>query len=75
MIPFWDSGVKRPGDFMWEILGGLVGHERIGHHRYLRILYMTFETAPVPRAQTSWYSKPIPTSRKTAARGLDVMGF
>ena len=75
VIPFWDSGVKRPGDFMWEILGGLVGHERIGHHRYLRVLYMTFETAPAPRAQTSWYSKPPPSSRKTAARGLDVMGF
>jgi hypothetical protein len=75
VIPFYDSGVKRPGDFMWEILGGLVGHERIGHHRYLRIFYMTFETAPAPRAQTAWYSKPPPTSRKTAARGLDVMGF
>ena len=25
VLPFYDSGVKRPGDFMWNILGGLVG--------------------------------------------------
>jgi hypothetical protein len=36
---------------------------------------MTFETAPVPRAQTARYSKPTPNPRKTAARGLNVIGF
>jgi hypothetical protein len=75
VLPFYDSGVKRPGDFMWEILGGLVGQERIGHHRYLRLFYMTFETGPAPRAQTAWYSQPLRPSRRAVSRGLNVAGF
>jgi hypothetical protein len=75
VIPFFDSGVKRPGDYMWEILGGLVGQERIGHHRFLRLFYMTFETGPAHRAQTAWYSQPARTSRRTPTRGLNVAGF
>jgi hypothetical protein len=76
VLPFYDSGVKRPGDFMWNILGGLVGRERIGHHRYLRLFwFINVETEPAPRAQTAWYSQPTRTPRKMAARGLDVAGF
>jgi hypothetical protein len=75
VVPFYDSGVKRPGDFLWEIFGGLVGQERIGRHRYLRLFYMTFETGPAPRAQTSWYSQPIRPPRKSVPRGLNVAGF
>jgi hypothetical protein len=76
VIPFYDSGVKRPGDFMWNILGGLVGRERIGHHRYLRLFwFFNIETEAAPRAQTAWYSQPVRTPRKLAARGLNVVGF
>jgi hypothetical protein len=75
VLPVYDSGVKRPGDFMWQILGGLVGQERIGANRYLRLLYMRFETGPAPRAQTAWYSQPVRPARRTATRGLNVMGF
>jgi len=76
VLPFYDSGVKRPGDFVWNLLGGLVGRERIGHHRYTRLFwFFNIETAPAPRAQTAWYSQPVRTPRKLAARGLDVVGF
>ena len=76
VLPFYDSGVKRPGDFLWNILGGLVGRERIGHHRYLRLFWViNVETEPAPRAQTAWYSQPARAPRKMAARGLDVAGF
>jgi hypothetical protein len=72
VVPFYDAAVKRPGDFTWEVLGGLFGHERIGRNRYLKLFFMTFETEPAPRAQTSWYSKPPPTPRKLAPRGLSM---
>jgi len=76
VLPVYDSGVKRPGDFMWNLFGGLVGHERIGHHQFMRLFWLfTFETGPAPRAQTAWYSAPPRTSRKVAARGLNVAGF
>jgi hypothetical protein len=76
VLPFYDSGVKRPGDFMWNILGGLVGHESIGVHNYLRLFwFFNFETGAAPRAQTAWYSQPARTPRKTATRGLNVVGF
>jgi hypothetical protein len=70
VAPFYATAVKRPGDFMWEILGGLVGHERVGRNRYLKLFFMRFEQDPVPRAQTAWYSKPAPVSRRKVERGL-----
>ena len=76
VVPFYDSAVKRPGDFAWNILGGVVGHERIGSHRYLRLLwFLNFETGAAPRAQTAWYSQPARAPRKAAPRGLAVAGF
>jgi hypothetical protein len=76
VLPFYDSGVKRPGDFMWNLLGGIVGRERIGTHRYLRLFWVfNIETEAAPRAQTDWYSQPVHTPRKMAARGLNVVGF
>jgi hypothetical protein len=76
VVPFYDSGVKRLGDFNWNLLGGIVGGERIGHHNFFRLFwFFNFETSPAPRAQTAWYSAPAPTSRKVATRGLSVAGF
>ena len=75
MFPFYDSGVKRPGDFMWEVLGGLFGHERIGRHHFLRLFYMTFETEPTPPSRPPGTASPPPPRRKAAPRGLNVAGF
>ena len=70
VVPVYDSGVKRPGDFKWNILGGIVGGERVGHHKFVRLFwFFNFETGPAPRAQTAWYSAPQRTPRKVAARG------
>jgi hypothetical protein len=72
VAPFYDAAVKRPGDYMWEVLGGLFGHEAIGRNRYLKLFFMTFEQQPAPRAQTSWFSKPQPVSRRSPPRGLSM---
>ncbi|HSZ83172.1 MAG TPA: hypothetical protein VLA14_12865 [Polyangia bacterium] len=72
VAPFYNVAVKRPGDFMWEILGGLVGHERIGRNRYLKVFFMRFEQEPAPRAQTAWYSQPLRTPRRETTRGLSM---
>jgi hypothetical protein len=72
VAPFWDAAVKRPGDYAWNVLGGLFGHERIGRNRYLRLFFFRFEQEPAPRAQTAWYSQPVRTSRREATRGLSL---
>ena len=76
LFPFYDSGVKRPGDFMWEVLGGLFGHERIGRHNYLRLFYFTVETvADDASDKTAWYGQPVAPRRKAVPRGLHVAGW
>jgi hypothetical protein len=72
VAPFYDAEVKRPGDFDWEVLGGLFGHETVGRNRYLKLFFMRFEQEPAPRAQTAWYSQPARTPRRQPARGLSM---
>jgi hypothetical protein len=74
-FPFYDSGVKRPGDFMWEVLGGLFGHERIGRHNYLRLFYLTIETEPTPPAQAAMAIQQPQPRRKAVPRGLHVAAW
>jgi hypothetical protein len=72
VAPFYASAVKRPGDFMWEVLGGLFGHENVGRNRYLKLFFFRIEQEPAPRAQTAWYSQPARTPRRQPARGLSM---
>jgi hypothetical protein len=72
VAPFYAAGVKRPGDYMWEVLGGLFGHETVGRNRYLKLFFFRIEQEPAPRAQTAWYSQPARTSRRTPSRGLSL---
>jgi hypothetical protein len=72
VAPFYDAAVNRPGDFAWDVLGGLFGHERVGRNRYLKLFFMRFEQEPAPRAQTAWYSQPARTPRRELARGLSM---
>jgi hypothetical protein len=72
LLPFYDAAVKRPGDFRWEVLGGLFGNERIGRHSYLRLFWMNFETSAPTQAQTAWYSQPPRASRRNPPRGLSM---
>ena len=71
VFPLWESAVKRPGDYMWEVLLGLFGWERIGRNRYLKVLFIPFEMEPAPAAQTSWYGRP-PPRRHERRYGLDT---
>ena len=75
VFPFYDSGVKRPGDFMWEVLGGLFGHERVGRHNFLRLFYFTVETEPTAAAKIAYAVQPAPPRRKAVPRGLHVAGW
>jgi hypothetical protein len=70
LAPLYRSAVYRPGDYMWEVLGGLFGQERIGRKRFLKVVFLRFETEAPSAAQTSWYSKPVHTPRRAAPRGL-----
>jgi len=75
VFPFWESEVKRPGDSMWEALLGIVGWERIGRNRFLKLLFIPFELEPAPAAKTAWYGKPPARSRERVARGLDIRSW
>lgn len=72
IVPFWESQVKRPGDYMWEALLGLVGWERIGRNRFLKLFFLPFELEPAPAAQTAWYGKPTKAAVDRRSRGLNV---
>jgi hypothetical protein len=72
LVPFFESEVKRRGDYMWEVLGGLFGHERVGRKNYLKVFFMRFESETSSHAQTSWYSKPVRAPRKAPTRGLSA---
>jgi hypothetical protein len=72
VFPLWESGVKRRGDFAWEVLLGLFGYERIGRNRFLKVLFFPIELAPVPAASTAWYSKPPRRSPREPMRGLNT---
>ncbi len=72
VFPLWESAVKRHGDYMWEVLLGLAGWERIGRNRFLKLLFIPFELAPAPAAQTAWYGKPQPASRHKRAQSLST---
>jgi len=71
LIPFFETEVKRRGDYMWEVLGGLFGRENVGRKRYLKVFFIKFESETPTHAQTAWYSKPTRSSRKEATRGLN----
>jgi len=75
VFPFWESEVKRPGDFMWEALLGVVGWERIGRNRFLKLLFIPFELEAAPAAQTAFYGKPPSRKRERVARGLDIRSW
>lgn len=53
--PIFDAAVDRPGDFRWEILGGLFGKERIGRNHYLKLFFFSIQTQKPSAAQTAWY--------------------
>ena len=72
IAPFFESEVRRRGDYRWEVLGGLFGHERVGRHRYLKVFFMTFESQAPARAQTSWYSQPARAPRREPFRSLSA---
>ena len=60
---------------MWEVLGGLFGHERVGRHNFLRLFYFTIETEPTAAAKTAYAVQPIPPRRKAVPRSLHVAGW
>ena len=75
VFPFWESEIKRPGDYMWEALLGVVGWERIGRNRFLKLLFIPFELEAAPAAKTAWYGKPPTRTRERVARGLDIKSW
>jgi hypothetical protein len=75
IFPLWESGSRRPGDTMWEVLLGLFGYERIGRNRYVKVFFIPFELEPAPAAQTAWYGRPKPPKRRERQYGLDARAW
>lgn len=71
-VPLWESAVKRPGDYMWEVLMGLFGWERIGRNRFLKVFFFHVELEPAPVAKTAWYGRPVRPTRPLPARGVNT---
>lgn len=46
-LPLFEVSRKRPGDFKFSLLGGLVGYEREGRNRFLRLLFITIKLKPI----------------------------
>ena len=68
--PLFEAAVQRPGDFRWEVLGGLFGKERIGRNHYLKLFFFSIATKNASPAQTAWYGQPQRPSRTRPLRGL-----
>lgn len=74
VFPFWESAVRRPGDTMWEVLLGVLGYERIGRNRTMKVLFIPFDLDPAPAAQVAWYGHR-PTRPVIRARGLEARAW
>jgi len=74
--PFWDSQVRQPGDYSWDVLLGLFGYEREGLERQVKFFFVPFELDPLPPPQTAWYgrgrqkSSPNDNNRPAPAQGF-----
>jgi hypothetical protein len=53
----------------------LVGWERIGRNRFLKLLFIPFELEAASAAKTTWYGKPPARAREHMARGLDIKSW
>ena len=69
--PFWESAVKKKGDYMWKVLLGMFGYEKTGRDRFMRLFFLPFELAPAPRQRTTWYRAP-PERPLLKARGANT---
>jgi len=48
VLPFLEVARKRPGDIKVGFLGGLLGYERIGRNRYLKLFFARIRLKPLP---------------------------
>jgi len=69
--PLFETAVKRPGDSMWAVLGGLFGKEKVGQRHFMQVLFMTFETKRPTAVQTSWFGAR-PQRVQATAKSLDT---
>lgn len=56
VLPIFRLQRKRPQDIKVSVLGGLAGYERIGRNRYMKLLFIPIELAPV-KAQPKQLSR------------------
>ncbi|MDY0000596.1 MAG: hypothetical protein RBU30_04820 [Polyangia bacterium] len=47
-LPLFDVARRRPGDIRFSLLGGLVGYERIGRNRRLKLFWAPIRLKPLP---------------------------
>ncbi len=67
-LPLFRVQRPRPGDFNFEFLFGLVGYQRVGRNRILRLLYFPIELDPAPGQPSSGAVK-LPSHKAPAVQG------
>lgn len=60
-LPLFEVSRKRPGDFKFSLLAGLVEYERIGRNRFMRLFFIRFRLKPL-QGKPSGPSGPAPRS-------------
>ncbi|MCK5798759.1 MAG: hypothetical protein KAI47_16315, partial [Deltaproteobacteria bacterium] len=67
-LPLFRVQRPRPGDFNFEFLFGLVGYQRVGRNRILRLLYFPIELDPAPGQPSSGVA-PLPARKTPVVQG------
>jgi len=63
VVPLFQVHRKRPGDIHVDILGGLVGYERVGRNRFMTLFFYTFPLEPAGGKTLSGFGGVQPTVR------------
>jgi hypothetical protein len=54
-LPIFEWARERPQDLRWEVVLGLVGYERVGRERYLKVLWIPFRMQSPAPGRMAWF--------------------
>ncbi len=68
-LPLFDFGRARPGDFQFNVLGGMFGYARVGRRRFLRLLFFNIPLPSVKRKKRAQRGGPrVPVAHQAPSR-------
>jgi hypothetical protein len=63
IFPLTQFGRERKNDVTWLLLEGLIGYERVGRNRTLRLFWGRIPLEPLPSTTLGWWSNTSPKAR------------